>query len=118
MKEDARKVQARSLRTPAETLIELARDENEELRKIAAENPHLPVDILIELSRDENLFVRNAVARRRDLPLDTLLEMANEHLQLVSISALIRRSDSPYFGFEFFPLRKLLTDEKALKAAE
>ncbi len=63
----------------AETLVELATDEDWYIRRAVALNPHTPPDILVRLAGDEDADVRRGAAENPHTPLDTLAVLVSDN---------------------------------------
>ena len=61
---------AKNPNTPAETLAELAKDEDLIVRINVADNPNTPAETLAELAKDEDIYVRRRAASNPNTPMN------------------------------------------------
>ena len=76
---EERKELADSPVTPAEILVELSKDDEDEIRFHVGKNPNTPSETLVKLSKDENVDVRGyAVVLNPNTPVETLTELSRD----------------------------------------
>ena len=74
--------------TPANALLKLANDEDEEVRCAAAGNPNAPAEALLRLADDEDRYVKWAVAGNLNTPTEALLKLAHDKYKDVRLNMM------------------------------